>query len=182
MVAGKLEKFQDEIDYDEFITEGEPDEFLMMRDDDYPEPDIPISVTYKQMITTDHRCDYLCGSKGLDEDMGRVANTDVISTSNSPIDYSIGVKKPDEEVKEDKRDTISFMNVKTIEEGEEWYKQNFPGVPDELYPIMARWNWGDLSEITKKDIKNDKKRIKHGKKPKKPLVLERKVGKFIVEF
>ena len=90
-------------------------------------------------------------------------------------------EKVDKEIEVDKRDSLSYMNVKSVEEGEEWYRQNFPKVPDELYAIMARWNWGDLQDVTKKSIKNDKKRISKGKKPKS-VAMTSKQGKFIVEF
>tara|TARA_R100001509_G_C4795567_1_gene191306 strand:+ start:92 stop:676 length:585 start_codon:yes stop_codon:yes gene_type:complete len=194
MVAGKLEYVNPE-----YFTEGEVDDFLIHRDDDEPEPelDIPTTDKYKYMVTTDPGCNYLIGSKGVDEDMELIKdNTKVMTTTNSPIDYAITQTPPEpveinlggcdptwEANEIDKRDTLSYMSVKTIEEGEEWYRQNFPQVPDELYSIMARWNWGDLSEITKKDIKNDKKRVARGKKPKKePVALERKTGNFIIEF
>ena len=81
----------------------------------------------------------------------------------------------------DKRDNLSYMNVNNIEEGVEWYKRNFPKVPDDLYPIMARWNWGDLSTLTKKDVKNDKKRVAKGKKPKN-CGFKMEKGNFVVKF
>jgi hypothetical protein len=184
MVAGKLEYVNPE-----YFTEGEVDDFLIHRDDYEPEPELNIPTTdkYKYMVTNNPSCNYLIGSKGVDEDMNLIkGNSVVITTTNSPIDYTITIGcKPDEPLPDevDKRETLSYMSVKTIEEGEEWYKQNFPQIPEELYPIMARWNWGDLSEISKKDIKNDKKRVLRGKKPKKePIVLERKTGNFIIEF
>ena len=46
---------------------------------------------------------------------------------------------------------------------------------------MARWNWGDLSTLTKKDVKNDNKRIKKGKKPKQ-MGLEVKRGTYKIDF
>lgn len=167
----------------ELITEGEVDDFLIHRDDDEPEPDIPVSETYKLMVTDNSRCNYLCGSKGLEEDMKQqTSKTEYISSTDPAIDYNIIQQdKVDKELDVDKRDSLSYMNVKTVDEGEEWYRQNFPKVPDELYSIMARWNWGDLQDVTKKDVKNDKKRIAKGKKPK-TCGLEAKQGKFIVEF
>ena len=47
---------------------------------------------------------------------------------------------------------------------------------------MARWNFGDLSQITKKDIKNDKKRVSRGKKPKVIQGLQIKKGPIVVKF
>ena len=72
------------------------------------------------------------------------------------------------------------MSVNSVEEGEDWYKQNFPRIPEELYGMMSRWSFGDLSSVTKKSVKNDKKRVKKGKKPKQGV--EIKTGKFVVEF
>ena len=162
----------------ECITEGEVDDFLIHRDDD-TDPDIPNTGSYKLMVTDDSRCNYMCGSKGLDEDMKQqTAKTDYITPDDPSIDYNIVTEEKDEE---DLRDSLSFMNVKTIEEGEVWYRKHFPKIPEDLYPIMARWNWGDLSTLTKKDVKNDKKRIKKGKKPKN-CGLEVKKGSFLVEF
>ena len=62
------------------------------------------------------------------------------------------------------------------------YRQNFPQIPDDLYPIMARWNFGDLSLVTGKDVKNDKKRIARGKKAKMCKGLEVKTGPIVVKF
>tara|TARA_B110000503_G_C7170919_1_gene424233 strand:- start:1938 stop:2471 length:534 start_codon:yes stop_codon:yes gene_type:complete len=177
MVAGILE---------EVITEGEVDDFLIHRDEDdciKPITSIETSNTYKLMVTDDSRCNYLCGSKGIEEDMKEQNNKiDYISSTDPSIDYNIvQQEKVDKEIEVDKRDSLSYMNVKSVEEGEEWYRQNFPKVPDELYAIMARWNWGDLQDVTKKSIKNDKKRISKGKKPKS-VAMTSKQGKFIVEF
>ena len=43
--------------------------------------------------------------------------------------------------------------MKTIEEGIEWYRTFDPKIPEEILPIMARWNWGNLATLTKKQIK-----------------------------
>ena len=134
------------------------------------------------MITTDPKCDYICGSKGSAEDLQRIHdNCQLISSEQ--VDYNIGKAQEDHHQQTlDKRESMSFMSVKTVEEGIEWYRQNFPKIPEDLLEPMARWNFGDLSEITKKDVKNDKKRIKQGKKPKVVKGLEVKTGSFLVEF
>ena len=182
MVAGMMNVVNPEC-----ITEGEVDDFLIHRDEPEPEtdPDVETTETYKLMVTDNRRCNYMCGSKGLEEDIKQNnAKTEFIKTDDPAIDYNIVEQEQEDKEKleeVDKRNSLSFMNVKTIEEGEAWYKQNFPKIPDDLYPIMARWNWGDLSTLTKKDVKNDKKRVKKGKKPKN-CGLEVYKGKFIVEF
>lgn len=52
---------------------------------------------------------------------------------------------------------LSYIQIKTEEEGIEWYKKHYPKIPDDLLPIIARYSWGD--PITKKGIKNEKKKI-----------------------
>tara|TARA_R110001632_G_scaffold196803_1_gene318933 strand:+ start:650 stop:1123 length:474 start_codon:yes stop_codon:yes gene_type:complete len=154
---------------------------------DEPEPEI--TSKYTMLFTDDNKANYICGSKGYENDMGvkedEITKTDI--TTIEKYDYSIEIdlrknKEGEIEYKEDdKRNTISFMSVNSIEEGIEWYRSNYPLMPEELYPLMARWNWGDLGTLTKKDIKNDNKRIKKGKKPKQ-MGLEVKTGTFKVEF
>tara|TARA_R100000773_G_C4217886_1_gene116356 strand:- start:1619 stop:2191 length:573 start_codon:yes stop_codon:yes gene_type:complete len=83
----------------------------------------------------------------------------------------------------DKRKSLSFLNVKNEKEGADWYKQNFPKLPDEFAEIMGRWNWGDLSQMTKKTAKNDKKKIAKGnKKLKEKYDFNVKQGNFVVNF
>lgn len=131
------------------------------------------------MITDDPKLNYVCGSGGTQEDLEKL-RTQFVRVQDG-IDYSI-VQKEHSDAVVDGRNSLSFMNVKSIEEGIEWYRQNFPKVPDELLEPMARWNFGDLSQITKKDVKNDKKRIKQGKQPKVCKGLEVKTGNFVVKF
>lgn len=134
------------------------------------------------MMTTDPMCDYICGSKGAVEDLQRIQdNCKLISTEQ--VDYNIcKAQKDHTETILDKRDSLSYMSVRSVEEGIDWYRNNFPKVPEELLEPMARWNFGNLSQITKKDVKNDNKRIKQGKKPKVMKCLEVKTGNFVVEF
>lgn len=84
-----------------------------------------------------------------------------------------------------KQRQLSYLKVKSIEEGSDWYKQQFPKLPDDLCDIMARWNWGDLNDLTKKKLKNDKKKIKsgkHNKKIKELYNLDVKKGDFVLRF
>ncbi len=39
----------------------------------------------------------------------------------------------------------------------EWYSKHYPKLPDDLLPIIARYHWGE--PITKKSLKNEKKKI-----------------------
>ena len=149
-------------------------------------------------LTDDPNLNYVCGSKGDDEDFKRLKeNIEYIPADDSRIDYSfVSQEEAEHDLKEevvdytelkekgtsDKRKTLSFLNVSSVEEGVEWYRTNFPKVPEELLEPMARWNFGDLSRITKKDIKNDKKRVSRGKKPKVIQGLQIKKGPVVVKF
>ena len=84
-----------------------------------------------------------------------------------------------------KQKKLSYMKVNNVEEGAEWYKAEFPKLPDELCEIMGRWNWGELNTLTKKQLKNDKKNINTGnpnKKQKELYGLEAKQGNFVISF
>ena len=81
--------------------------------------------------------------------------------------------------KADPTKTLSFMNVKSVDEGIEWYREHNPKIPEDLLPIMARWNWGDLSTVTKKQVKNERKKKK--KKEGQRLQIRRDKT-FVVEF
>ena len=52
---------------------------------------------------------------------------------------------------------LSFINIQTEEEGIEWYMKHYPKIPTDLLPIIARYHWGE--PITKKGVKNEKKKI-----------------------
>lgn len=53
---------------------------------------------------------------------------------------------------------LSYINIKTEEEGLLWYRRNYPKIPDDLLPIIARYHWGDA--INKSTIKKEKKKNK----------------------
>ena len=52
---------------------------------------------------------------------------------------------------------LSFLQVKTVEEGTEWYKATTK-YPDEVCEILAKYEWGGLRYTTKKEFKNMKKK------------------------
>lgn len=66
---------------------------------------------------------------------------------------------------------LSFLQIKTEEEGIEWYANHFPKLPDDLLPIIARYHFGE--PITKKCLKNEKKKIEK-KAQKQGISLERR--------
>ena len=52
---------------------------------------------------------------------------------------------------------LSFIQINNERDGALWYKNNYPRIPDDLIPIIARYHWGE--PITKKCIRNEKKKI-----------------------
>ena len=60
---------------------------------------------------------------------------------------------------------ISFLNIKTEEEGLLWYRKNYPKIPDDLLPIIARYHWG--AKINKDTMKKEKKRNKKKNVPQR---------------
>lgn len=80
---------------------------------------------------------------------------------------------------------LSFLSIKEgeVEKGKEWYLRNDPKLPDDIAELMARYSWGDLKHLTKKEGKNNAKKFKKkGKDVYTPNKLEVKTGKFVVDF
>ena len=73
---------------------------------------------------------------------------------------------------------LSFIQITNEKDGALWYKMNYPKIPDDLIPIIARYHWGE--PITKKGLKNEKKKII--KKEAKQSGLEVRKGNFKVVF
>tara|TARA_R110000796_G_scaffold14404_1_gene47047 strand:- start:351 stop:908 length:558 start_codon:yes stop_codon:yes gene_type:complete len=67
---------------------------------------------------------------------------------------------------------ISFIQIDNIKDGVEWYRANYPKIPDELYPIIARYHWGNA--INKNTLRKERKALK-SKKKKEVKKLERTV-------
>ena len=57
----------------------------------------------------------------------------------------------------------SFLMIKEgeIEKGKDWYLKHDPKLPTEIAEMMARYNWGDLKFMTKKNAKHQRKKLKH---------------------
>jgi hypothetical protein len=75
---------------------------------------------------------------------------------------------------------ISFLEVKTIQEGTEWYKTHTK-YPELVCDMLARYQWGDLKYTTPKEFRNQKKRT-NKKKAKCPQTLQVKRGNVHVTF
>ena len=73
---------------------------------------------------------------------------------------------------------LSFIQISNEKDGALWYKMNYPRIPDDLIPIIARYHWGE--PITKKGLKNEKKKII--KKEAKQNGMEVRKGNFKVSF
>ena len=74
---------------------------------------------------------------------------------------------------------MSYLQIKTVEAGTEWYKANSK-YPDEVCEMMAKYEWGDLSRTTKKEFKNIKKKTQR-KKAKGPVFTVKR-GPVVVPF
>ena len=189
MPAGKLEKVEDIVEEKQSSFKL-PCPMTIRRLDELSQEEIEQlkvkAVDYEptkscsMLLTDDMRCNYVCGSKGTEGDFDMKDCKGELVDENK-IDYNIIKEEKVEKGDFDKRDSISYMKVTSVEEGEEWYRQNFPKVPEDLYQLMSRWSFGDLSETTKKSIKNKKKKDLK-KKNKEPQGLQVEKGNFVVTF
>jgi hypothetical protein len=121
---------------------------------------------------TDDKLNYICGKNEEKE----YANSDM-------YDYFVDADTLNNNRTDGKKPhkngvPYSFLQVKNELDGIEWYRKHYPKLPDELLPIIARYNWGE--PITKKAVKNEKKKLK--KKEQKYSGLEKRTGSFIVDF
>jgi hypothetical protein len=117
---------------------------------------------------------------------------DIIENNNLPevidrsmIDYGIVVKKGEPETEDsvgtlDEVKPLSYTCIKSPEQGELWYRQKYPDLPEDFYGIIARYTWGQPQ--TKKSIKNEVKKVK--KNPRRPIPQGLSVvkGNFSVRF
>jgi len=121
---------------------------------------------------SDEKLNYVCGKNEEKE----YANSDM-------YDYHVSAeilnnKRTDGKTPHKDGVPYSFLQVKNELDGIEWYRTHYPKMPEELLPIMARYNWGE--PITKKAVKNEKKKLK--KKEQKLNKLEVKSGSFLLDF
>lgn len=114
------------------------------------------------MIQSDGgKLDYIIGTKGKEQD---IKSKGVVYISGDKVDYEVPV--PDNLKHKHKESLpLSYLQIKSLDEGESWYEKRFPELPDELYPLMARYSFGDLSYLTKKEMekiarKSRKKQMK----------------------
>jgi len=115
---------------------------------------------YKVLLNNDERANFTCGSKGLKRDLEKQSQE---YTPLSKLDYGVSVlrcSKPEPEIEPeiDTRVNLSYMNVKNVEEGIDWYRNLDSKIPEELLSLMSRWSFGDLPTLTKKQMKNQRKK------------------------
>jgi len=133
------------------------------------------------ICATDNRLNYtFCKKEDID-----INNNLPEVIDRSMIDYSVVVKKGEPETEDsigtlDETKPLSYIACKSQEQGELWYRQKYPNLPEDFYGIISRYTWGNPQ--TKKSIKNEVKKVK--KNPKKPIPQGLSVlrGKFSVRF
>jgi len=121
---------------------------------------------------TDEKLNYICGKNEEKEyvDLDKMDYFIDADTLNS--------KRTDGKTPHKDGVPYSFLQINNELDGIEWYRKHYPKLPEELLPIIARYNWGE--PITKKSVKNEKKKLK--KKEQKYSGLQRKTGSFVIDF
>jgi len=74
---------------------------------------------------------------------------------------------------------MSYLQINSVEAGTEWYKANTK-YPDEVCEMMAKYEWGDLKYTTKKEFKNQKKKVERKKKKPQGMTIRR--GPIVLPF
>ena len=82
-------------------------------------------------VSTD-ALDFTYGTRGADQDL---QDANKIYADVDCVDYDIGRG-------DDSKFKVSFLGVKTVEQGVEWFEQHYPQYPEYLIEILAEYNWG----------------------------------------
>ena len=139
-----------------------------------------------QLITTNPKLDYHIVGLPNRQVCATINNEQTEYIDSSLVDYNfpipdstlkkwIEVNKVNKLDKEDDIDKIkkaglplSFLEIKSVEEGTSWYEAHRPDLPEGLAPLFARYMWGDLKKYNRQQLKLlRKKRDKDVKKKKK---------------
>ena len=75
---------------------------------------------------------------------------------------------------------ISLAQIKTIEEATEQIKKKYPDLPSEYWSIMAKYYFKE--PLTKKQLKNELKKLNKKGKSKELQGLKIIQGKFKIDF
>jgi hypothetical protein len=127
---------------------------------------------------TDERLSFMCGKVDIRDELKEM--TDI-----SKYDYEVPADELNKTSKVKHKDglPLSFIQITTEEEGLEWYANHYPKLPTDLLPIIARYHWGE--PITKKGLKNEKKKITKKAEKKGLVVMTKETNNnnpFIVKF
>jgi hypothetical protein len=130
----------------------------------------------------DPRLNYVFTTKQLADDDPSLP----VVIERDRFDYGVVIKKGEEETEDnvgtlDEVVPLSYAQIKKPEQGEEWYRNKYPNLPEDFYGIIARYTWGH--KFTKKEIKNEKKKYERKKGKKEPPVgLSILKGKHTISF
>jgi hypothetical protein len=94
------------------------------------------------------------------------------------LDYGIKVREHPKLL--DEHVPMSLLSIKTLDEARIFYEDKYPHLPDEYYDIMAKYHFGE--QFTKKQLKNEVKKINKGKKSKELDGLKIVRNKVLVNF
>ena len=122
---------------------------------------------------TDEKLNYICG-KNEEKEYVDLEKMDYFVSADTLNDKRTDGKRPH-------KDGVpySFLQITNELDGIEWYRKHYPKIPEELLPVVARYNWGE--PITKKSVKNEKKKLKK-KEQKMNGKLEVKTGSYVIDF
>lgn len=155
------------------LTMGE-----IMTDRDNPDP-VKVS---KYIFTTDERINYtFVKPEEIENHAPRLPEM----ICRELFDYGVVIKKGEPETEDsvgtlDTAVPLSYATINNTHDGEDWYREKYPDLPDEFYGIIARYTWG--VPFTKKEIKNTTKKINRKKTDKVPQGFSMVKGKFEVQF
>jgi len=115
-----------------------------------------------QINSNDDRLNYLFIKK---EDVENKIYTPKEYLDKERIDYDVVVKKGEEETEDslgtlDKTLPTSFFQVKSVEEGTEYYLTKNPDLPEDVAEIMSRYTFGDKQEKPKEEPKKKQRNLK----------------------
>ena len=134
-------------------------------------------IKYKQIIlqSSDQRMNYTIMKKHQIENMETIP--DILDSSS--IDYGIKVTDGDKSHL-DGFIPLSILNINTLSDAEEWYKNKYPNLPDEYWSIMAKYHCDQ--PFTKKQLRNEVKKLNKKGKSKELSGLKIVHQKFKIDF
>ena len=155
----------------------------------------PLKVGYMNENNTKLNYEFVALDKVVDKE-SKDGETPITSIDGRRVDYPITITKEiDENIKPKLAFTpdkkygdglpLSFLGINDgeVDKGKEWYLRNDPKLPDDIAELMARYSFGDLKNLTKKEAKNKRKKLaKKGTTIYEDQKLGVKKGEFVIEF